>query len=94
MPWVQAAEKFELEGPPMVVMIVAALLLGAVVYRPFCQFICPFGFVSWIAERVSRYRIRVAPTRCNSCGACGAACPTARSDSLLPTFGAKRNRAA
>jgi len=30
--------------------------LALVIYRPFCQLICPFGFVSWLAERLSLMR--------------------------------------
>lgn len=46
------------------------------IYRPFCQIICPFGFVSWIAERFSIYRIRINKDTCTQCGACIKACPS------------------
>ena len=59
----------------MAIAVVVALLLGLVIYRPFCQFICPFGLISWIAERVSLARVRIDPERCNQCGACSRACP-------------------
>jgi len=45
------------------------------VYLPFCQFICPFGFISWIAERFSIFRIRIDKEKCTECGACIKACP-------------------
>ena len=49
--------------------------LSLLAYRPFCQFICPFGFVSWLAERLSLTRVRIDATRCNKCGACAKVCP-------------------
>jgi ferredoxin len=55
--------------------VIAALVLGLFVYRPFCQFICPFGFISWLAERVSLFRVRVDHDACIDCGACSRACP-------------------
>ncbi len=65
--------KFEL--PTIAVTVILALGLSFAVYRPFCQFICPFGFVSWLAERFSLVRVLIDHDRCNQCGACAKACP-------------------
>jgi len=59
----------------ILVTIVVAIGLALAVYRPFCQFICPFGFISWLAERLSLLRVRVNPELCNECGACARVCP-------------------
>jgi len=63
------------ETPTILATVVLALGLSLVVYRPFCQLICPFGLISWLAERVSLARVRVDHQRCNGCGACARACP-------------------
>ena len=55
--------------------VVLASVGALIVYRPFCQFICPFGLVSWIAERFSIMRVRVDRDKCTECGACIRACP-------------------
>ncbi|MFC1698748.1 4Fe-4S binding protein [Candidatus Omnitrophota bacterium] len=55
--------------------VTVALLISFIIYRPFCQFICPFGLVSWITERFSIFRIRINKEKCTQCGACMKACP-------------------
>jgi len=55
--------------------IATSLLLSLIVYRPFCQLICPFGFVSWVAERLSLVRVTIDQKKCRACGACVRACP-------------------
>jgi polyferredoxin len=65
----------QFETPTILLTVILALGLAVVTYRPFCQFICPFGFVSWLAERLSLVRVRVNHDLCDGCGACSFACP-------------------
>jgi len=58
------------------VTIIAMLALALFVYRPFCHLICPFGFISWVAERLSLVRVRIDREKCTTCGACAQACPS------------------
>ena len=58
------------------VTIIVSLVLSLFLYRPFCYLICPFGFLSWVAERVSLARVRIDLAKCTKCGACIKACPS------------------
>jgi ferredoxin len=58
------------------VTIVTSLALSLSIYRPFCYLICPFGFLSWLAERLSLVRVRIDHAKCTKCGACIRACPS------------------
>jgi len=60
----------------IVVTVIVSLALSFFIYRPFCHLICPFGFVSWIAERFSFTRVKIDHKKCTDCGVCMRACPT------------------
>ncbi len=59
----------------IVLTVIIALLVSSIAYRPFCQFICPFGLISWIAERFSIFRVQIDKEKCVQCGICIKACP-------------------
>ena len=55
----------------------AAILISSLfIYRPWCQFLCPFGLVGWLLEQVSLFRPRVDREVCKDCQLCVEACPT------------------
>jgi ferredoxin len=65
----------DFETVSILLTVILALLGSFIVYRLFCQFICPFGFISWIAERFSIVRVNIDKEKCTECGACMMACP-------------------
>ena len=70
----------DIETASVGITICMALALSLGAYRPFCQFICPFGLLSWLLERVSLFRLRIDRERCTQCGACIRACPLQAAD--------------
>jgi NosR/NirI family transcriptional regulator, nitrous oxide reductase regulator len=59
----------------MVLSGVALLLLGTVVGRPYCRFLCPYGALLNLGATLSRLRVRVTPDICTQCRLCEASCP-------------------
>jgi len=66
---------FDIETAWVGATIVVTLVVSFGFYRPFCQFVCPFGLLSWLLERVSIFRVKIDRDRCIQCGACAGACP-------------------
>jgi ferredoxin len=65
----------DFETVSILLTIILTLFGSFLVYRPFCQLICPFGFLSWVAERFSITRVCIDKEKCTQCGACITACP-------------------
>lgn len=55
-------------------ILIALLLLSAVVYRPFCRYLCPLGAIYGLFNGVALYRFQVDESRCVKCGVCRKAC--------------------
>jgi len=66
---------FEFSRVSIAVSVGLCLVLAAVIYRPFCQLICPFGWYAWFLEKLSLTGVRIDRHRCTGCGACDRACP-------------------
>lgn len=58
------------------VIMVAALFVG----RAWCRYLCPWGFLMGLLQRVARVRLAVVPERCNGCGQCARTCDVAAVD--------------
>jgi len=73
----------DFETVSILLTVILSLLGAFIVYRPFCQLICPFGFISWIIERFSIIRVRIDKDKCTKCGACIKACPLEAAEGLV-----------
>lgn len=60
-------------------LLVASIFTG----RPFCRFLCPYGALLGIFSRVSIWKVRITPVKCNNCDLCRNSCPV---DSILPPY--------
>jgi len=51
------------------------LLLGTVIARPYCRFLCPYAvLLSWMS-RLSKHHVSITPSECINCRLCEASCP-------------------
>lgn len=50
------------------------LICSAVIYRPFCRYVCPLGAIYGLFNKVSFYRFRIDQEKCTKCGACQKVC--------------------
>jgi polyferredoxin len=56
-------------------VLVASLLAGYWVYRPFCRFVCPYGVLLGLFSMVAFKRRRIEQSQCVQCGVCEKNCP-------------------
>jgi len=59
----------------MIILGLSLLLLGTVIARPYCRFLCPYGvLLNWMS-RLSRRHVTITPTECTNCRLCEESCP-------------------
>jgi polyferredoxin len=77
---------FRLSGRAGMVAVGAGFLLAStVIGRPYCRYLCPLGVILGLAASVSKWRVRITPTTCDSCRLCERSCPVgAINKSSLP----------
>ena len=56
-------------------LLIGLLVLSLLVYRPFCQYLCPLGAIYGWFNPIALYRYRVEKADCTQCGVCRKACP-------------------
>lgn len=59
------------------------LLTSLFIYRPWCHFFCPFGFIGWLVEKASLVKISVDYETCIACEKCARACPSTVMGAIL-----------
>lgn len=78
--WIGVVDPFEIFQFNLTLWIglfsAAVLIASLFVYRPWCQFLCPFGLLGWLVEQVSLLRPRINREACKKCKLCVKACPT------------------
>jgi len=51
------------------------LLIGTVVPRPYCRFLCPYGVLLGWCSQLSRRHLTISPDQCIQCQLCEESCP-------------------
>jgi polyferredoxin len=63
-------------GAPLVPALFAAAVLsaGLVVYRPYCRYVCPYGWVLGRMSLLAKNPLKIGGEKCKQCGSCARAC--------------------
>jgi len=75
--WIDPFQIFRLNLGAAIAVFGGLLLVASLfIYRPWCQFLCPFGLLGWVVEQFSLLRPRINRQACRNCQKCVRACPT------------------
>ena len=78
--WIKGVDPFQLFSFKFTLGVglfsAAVLVASLFIYRPWCQFLCPFGLLGWLVEQVSLLRPRINREACKECKLCVKACPS------------------
>lgn len=67
---------FRLSGElEMLILGLCLLVLGSLVARPYCRFLCPYGAILRVLAPLSLRAVRVCPDKCINCRLCEQSCP-------------------
>jgi ferredoxin-type protein NapH len=55
-------------------VLAAVLVASALLFRPFCKYLCPLGAIYGLLNRFSLYQLHVDKDSCIHCGKCASAC--------------------
>ena len=61
-----------------IILLSVIFIVSFFYYRPWCQLFCPYGALTSIVSRFSRYKLRRTDD-CNQCELCEKICPTGES---------------
>jgi polyferredoxin len=54
-----------------IIVIISMVIAGSLIFfRPFCHFLCPAGFLTWIFEQISIFKIHKNIDKCTQCKKC------------------------
>ncbi len=53
------------------------IILSLLIYRPFCRYLCPLGYILGKFNKVSLFQMKVDKDRCIDCGKCAKVCKMA-----------------
>ncbi len=67
----------------MILLGISMLMLGTVIARPYCRFLCPLGVILNWTSRLSKWHVRISPDDCINCRLCEESCPFGAID--MPT---------
>jgi hypothetical protein len=60
---------------PSILILVATLVGSLFIERPWCRFLCPYGALLGLFNKVRIFKLRRAPSTCIDCGRCDRVCP-------------------
>lgn len=58
-----------------IIVLLAILLLSLIIERPWCKYLCPYGAILGLFNKISFFKIRRNKTKCIGCNKCDNICP-------------------